>query len=195
MPRAPGNGDPLPQSRPNLAAARRASAYTRGEIVGRVAWACASPLFALSPRPFFAWRRFLLRLFGARVGSQANVYSSTSIRLPWQLEIGEGSTLGERVLVYNLGLVRIGSLVTVSQGAHLCAGTHDHRDPAMLLQRPPITIGDDAWICADAFVGPGVSVGEGAVVGARAVVVKDVEPWTIVAGNPARPVGPRRLRA
>ena len=84
--------------------------------------------------------------------------------------------------------------MTVSQRAHLCAGTHDFRDPAMPLLRPPITIHDDAWICADAFIGPGVEIGSGAVVGARAVVVKGVAAWMIVAGNPAREIGKREIR-
>jgi putative colanic acid biosynthesis acetyltransferase WcaF len=91
--------------------------------------------------------------------------------------------------------VTIGEKVTISQRAHLCAGTHDHTDPAMPLRKPPIEVGDQAWVCADAFVGPGVAVGEGAVVGARAVAVGDVEAWTIVAGNPARVVGKRELDA
>ena len=84
--------------------------------------------------------------------------------------------------------------MTISQRAHLCAGTHDHTDPSMPLQRLPIVIGDQVWICADAFVGPGVTIGEGALVGARAVAVKDVEPWQIVAGNPARPIRKRVMK-
>lgn len=85
----------------------------------------------------------------------------------------------------------IGSKVTISQRVHLCAGSHDFRDPAMTLIKPPINIGDEAWVCADAFVGPGVSVGAGAVVAARAVVVKNVEACTIVGGNPAKEIGKR----
>ena len=135
----------------------------------------------------------MLRAFGATVGPGVHVYPSAIITLPWLLEVGEWSALGDSVLVYNLGSVRIGSRVTISQRAHLCAGTHDYRQASMPLERRPISIGDAAWICADAFVGPGVSVGEGAVVGARAVVVRDVEPWTVVAGNPARVVGRRSL--
>ncbi len=77
---------------------------------------------------------------------------------------------------------------------HLCAGTHDYADPSMPLLKPPITVGDQAWVCADAYIGPGVTIGEGAVVGARAVIVKDVPPWTIVAGNPARPIKKRVIR-
>ena len=61
------------------------------------------------------------------------------------------------------------------------------------LLTPPIRVDDQAWICADAFVGPGVTIGEGAIVGARGVAVKDVGPWDIVAGNPARFVKKRVL--
>ncbi len=89
-------------------------------------------------------------------------------------------------LSYNLGTITIGQRTTISQRAHLCAGTHDYRDPAMRLLKPPSHIADDAWICAEAFVRPGVTIGEGAVVGARAVAVKDVPAWTVVVGNPAK---------
>jgi putative colanic acid biosynthesis acetyltransferase WcaF len=123
------------------------------------------------------------------------MYPSARIYFPWNIELGDWSAVGENTLVYNLGRITIGKKVTISHGAHLCAGSHDYRMPDMPLLKPPITIGDQAWICADAFVGPGVTVGEGAVVGARAVVVKDVEPWTIVAGNPACAIKKRELAA
>ena len=105
---------------------------------------------------------------------------------PWHLEAGDESAIGEHVFIYNLGRVTLGARVTISHRAHLCAGTHDHTKPDFPLLRPPIVIGSDAWICADAFVGPGVTVGEGAIVGARAVAMKDVKPRSIVVGNPAR---------
>jgi len=97
--------------------------------------------------------------------------------------------------VYNLGLLSIGRRVTISQYAHLCGGTHDHTSPGLELVRSPIRIEDDAWIAAEAFVGPDVRVGAGAIVGARAVVVKDVAPWSIVAGNPARVIGARTIQS
>jgi putative colanic acid biosynthesis acetyltransferase WcaF len=175
----------------DVAANRQAVKYTRGELVGRVLWSLARPLFRGSPRPLFAWRRGLLRLFGAKVGAHVHVYPSARIFLPWQLEIGDWSSVGEDVLIYNLGPVRLGRRVTISHRAHLCAGTHDYRRPDLPLLKPPISIGDDAWICTDAFVGPDVTVGDGAVVGARAVAVRDVAPWCGVAGNPARPIGTR----
>lgn len=172
---------------------RRLRPYSRGEYLGRILWALTTPLFRLSPRPLFGWRRFLLRLFGAQVGHQVHVYPSAVVYLPWNLTIGDKASIGEWALVYNLGRVTIGARATVSHRAHLCAGTHDYRDPIMPLLRLPIEIGPQAWICADAFIGPNVRIGEGAIVGAAAVVVRDVPNWRIVAGNPAREIKERQL--
>lgn len=177
----------------NVESCRRLKPYSSREYLGRVLWTMASPLFRFSPRPFFGWRRLLLRLFGAHIGSEAHVYPSARIYLPWNLSMGNQASIGEWALVYNLGPVTIGERATISHRAHLCAGTHDYRDPNLPLLRLPIAIGAQAWICADAFVGPGRSVGEGAIVGAGAVVVEDVPRWQIVAGNPARVIKPRTL--
>jgi putative colanic acid biosynthesis acetyltransferase WcaF len=178
----------------DMQANREARKYSGGEMLRRVLWMLAGPLFRFSPRPCFGWRRFLLRAFGARVGERVHIYGSATIYYPWNLEIGDLSSIGEHALIYDLGPIRIGSQVTISQRAHLCAGTHDFEAPDFPLLKPPIVVGDQAWICADAFVGPGVKVGEGAVVGARAVAVKDVAPWTVVAGNPARAIRQRTIR-
>lgn len=174
-------------------AARSARAYGREELVRRVAWSGIELLYRWSPRLLFEWRCFLLRRMGASIGEHVQVHPDSRIALPWLLTIGDWSAIGDGSIVYNLGPVRLGSHVTVSQRAHLCAGSHDHRRSDMPLLRSGITIGDDAWICAEAFVGPGVTIGEGAVVGARAVVTRDVEPWTIVAGNLARQIGRRSI--
>ena len=173
---------------------RRATKYTWREQLLRVAWVLGKWLFRLAPRPLHGLRAGILRVFGARVGRQVHVYPSAEIYFPWNFEIGDWSAIGEHALIYNLGQVSIGARTTISQRAHVCAGTHDYTDRSLPLLRPPIRIGDDAWIAADAFVGPGVVVGDGAVVGARAVVVRDVPPWTVVAGNPARAVRVRELR-
>jgi putative colanic acid biosynthesis acetyltransferase WcaF len=111
--------------------------------------------------------------------------------MPWNLDLGDQATIGDRVSLYALGPIRVGARATVSQNAHLCAGTHDFRRADFPLVKAPVTIGADAWICADAFVGPGVTVGDHAVVGARAVAVRSVESRAVVAGNPARVVGLR----
>jgi putative colanic acid biosynthesis acetyltransferase WcaF len=177
----------------NVEKNRRARKYSSGELARRVLWTLAQPLFRFSPRPCFGWRRFLLRCFGAKVGHSVHVYPTATIYFPWNLEAGDETAIGERVLIYNLGRVTLGPRVTVSHGAHVCAGTHDHTKPDFPLLRPPIMIGPEAWICADAFVGPGVIIGEGAIVGARAVAMKDVRPWSIVVGNPARETKRRKI--
>lgn len=170
----------------DIRANRQARKWTSTEQLGRVLWAFVWPFFAFSPRPLWQWRRFILRVFGARVGTGAHIYPSVRIAIPWHLEIGEYAAIGDRVVLYSLGRIEIGKSATISQGAHLCAGTHDYRDPTLPLLKLPISIGQGAWICADAFVGPGVTVGNLAIVGARAVAMKNVPPSTIVAGNPAR---------
>ena len=179
----------------DVKANRSAAKYSRQELLLRLLWGCAAPLFRFSPRTCFGWRSFLLRLFGARVGRETHIYNSATVYLPWNFEIGSQSSVGEHALVYSLGKITIGDQATVSQRAHLCAGTHDFSDPALPLLKPPIVVRDRAWICADAFVGPGVTVGEGAIVGARGVAVRDVGPWDIVAGNPARFVRKRVMKA
>ena len=178
----------------NIEGNRASQKYPLRIQLMRIAWSVGRILFRLVPRPLYAPRRSILRCFGAKVGRQVNVANTATIYFPWNLEIGDWSAIGERAMIYNLGKITIGEKATVSQGAHLCAGSHDFSDPATLLLKPPILIGDQAWVCADAFVGPGVVVGEGAVIGARAVAVKNVEPWTVVAGNPAHFIKKRELK-
>lgn len=178
----------------NIAANRQAQKYTRREQCARVLWALAQPLFRYSPRPLFGWRRVLLRLFGASIGPHVHIHPSVRIMFPWQLQVGAWSAIGEQVRLYNLGPITIGTQVTISQQAHLCAGTHDYTQADMPLLKLPIRVENQAWVCADAFIGPNVTVAEGVIVGARAVVVQDVPAWTIVAGNPARRLGERRLQ-
>lgn len=143
-------------------------------------------LFRPSPSPAARWRLFLLRLFGAKVAGTANVRSTVRILHPWLLTMGDHSSIGDRVHVYNLGQLSIGDQTSISQNTHLCGGTHDYQQPALPLIRAEIRIGSGVWICADAFIGPGVHIGDNAIVAARAVVVKDVPPNLIVGGNPAR---------
>jgi putative colanic acid biosynthesis acetyltransferase WcaF len=174
---------------------RAAAKYSAAEMRRRILWSVGVWLFRLSPRPCFGWRCFVLRCFGAKIGEHVNTYASTKIYFPWNLTVGNWSAIGEDALIYNLGSVTIGEKVTISHRAHLCAGTHDYSRADLPLLKPAITIHDQAWICADAFVGPGVVVGEGAVVGACAVVMREVEPWMVVAGNPAKVIKRRELKS
>ncbi|MFC3093302.1 putative colanic acid biosynthesis acetyltransferase [Alteromonas sediminis] len=158
----------------------------------RLLWLCCYlVLFRFSPTPLFFWRRFLLRAFGSKLGHGVNIYPSAKIWLPGNLEMKHKSTLGPSVKLYNQGRVVISEGATISQGAYICASTHDYNDPLHPLILGPITIGKHAWICADAFIGPNVNVADGCVIGARAVVNKNTESWSVYAGNPARKVNDR----
>lgn len=151
-------------------------------------------LAAWTPPQARAWRRLLLRAFGAKIAAGANVYPSAKIWYPPNLEMGACATLGPRVRCYNQGNITIAAYAIVSQDASLCASTHDHEDPCFQLVTRPIHIGAHAWVAAEAFVGPGVTVGEGAVLGARGAAFVDLDPWTIYRGNPVIAAKPRRMR-
>jgi putative colanic acid biosynthesis acetyltransferase WcaF len=141
-----------------------------------------------------SWKRMLLRLFGAKIDSTAGVYSSARIYYPANLTMEAHSCLADGVNCYNVAPRKIGEQVTVSQEAYLCTASHDITDPLHHLVTAPITIERDAWIGARAYVGMGVTIGEGTVVGATASVYKDVEPWTVVGGNPARFIKNREIK-
>jgi putative colanic acid biosynthesis acetyltransferase WcaF len=143
-------------------------------------------LFRPTPKPFYPWRVLLLRLFGAQVSGKPFVAASAIVRMPWQLVLEDRACLGARSEVYNLARVILRARCTVAQQAYLCAGTHDFSDPALPLVVGEIEIGEDAFVGARAFVLPGVVIGAGAVVGACSVVTKDVPPWAVVVGNPAK---------
>lgn len=178
--------EPRQGTRDDTLRVRRTSPYSSREKIARVLWAIVQgTLFRASFHNWYGFRRALLRIFGAKLHRSAHVRRTVSIECPWNLTLGAESSVGDRAVLYCLGPVAIGARVTISQGAHLCAGTHDHRRATMPLVRTPIVIGDEAWIAADAFVGPGVTVGEGAILGARGVAMRGLAPWTIYVGNPA----------
>lgn len=168
--------------------------YTLSEYLRRCAWLIVQATFIrFSPPRAFAWRRWWLRLFGAQLAPTARTGRTTQVFQPWMLTMGRHSHLADRVLAYSAGPITVGDHTIVSQGAYLCAGTHDYTQPNLPLQRPPITIGSGVWICTEAFIGPGVTVGDNSVVGARAVVSKDVPAGVVVAGNPATIIKPRPM--
>ncbi|MGK6351564.1 WcaF family extracellular polysaccharide biosynthesis acetyltransferase [Parapedobacter sp. DT-150] len=150
-------------------------------------------LFRYSPRPFHGWRTLLLRLFGAKIGRGVHVYPRVKIWAPWNLEIGDESGVANGVNLYSQGKITIGKRAVLSQGAYICAGTHDYTKKGFPLVTKPIVIEDHAWIAAEAFIHPGVTIGEGSVVGARSVVTKDTPPWMVCSGFPAKPLMPREL--
>lgn len=147
---------------------------------------CAGPIFRY-------WRIIVLRLWGAKIGRRCAISASAKIWAPWNLEIGDYVAVGPRAEIYDVDKIVMGSNITVSQDAYLCTASHDISRLKKPLVMKRIVIEDSAWVAARTIVLPGVTIGEGAVVAAGAVVTKDVAPWTVVGGNPAKVIKKRVL--
>ena len=161
-------------------------------LVWEVVWAV---LFRTTPRWCLnGWRCFLLRVFGAKIGSGVRIQGGAKVWQPWRLKIGDNSWIDGGVSLYSVDDIVIGANAVISDGAFICTATHDISSETFELQTMPVLIGDSAWVCAKATVLPGVKVGEGAIVAAGSVVSKDVEPWTVIGGNPAKFIKKRELR-
>jgi putative colanic acid biosynthesis acetyltransferase WcaF len=166
--------------------------YSRSEYVRRLLWNIVqATLFRYSLPHAFGFRRWLVRLFGAKIGPHSGMRPNVKIVHPWLLEMGDWSMLGHGVVIYNLGPVKIGDHSVLSQGVYVCAGTHDYTKPNLPLVRPTITIGSGVWVAAQAFLGPGVTIGDNSVIAACAVVVKDVPDGVVAGGNPCRVIKAR----
>lgn len=171
------------------------SPFSLKNKLGRYLWGWVwLVLFRPSPGFAYAWRRVLLRMFGAKIAGGAVVHRTAKIWAPWHLEMDAQSCIGEHVDCYCGERIRLGVRAVVSQYSLLCAASHDYESDGMPGFQKPIEIGAYAWIAADSYVGPGVRVGEGAVIGARSSVYKDVPPWTVVGGNPAKILKQRQWR-
>lgn len=162
----------------------------RRKFLWLLVWAC---FYRFLPRPLRGLRLKILRAFGAKLGPGVNIRPSARIWHPWLLSMGAHSCLADDVVIYNLGPVHIGDHTVISQNSYVCAGSHDYTKPNLPLTRPTIRIGSGVWICAQAFIGPGVTIGDNAIVGAASCVNKDVPANTIVAGNPAQTVRERPM--
>lgn len=168
--------------------------FSMGNRIRRASWEIvAFLLFRYSPKIFHSWRSFLLRCFGAKVGSGVHVYPGVKIWAPWNLELADECGIANGVILYSQGKISIGQQAVISQGSHLCAGTHDYNQFGFPLITKPIKIGSQAWIAAESFIHPGVSVGEGCVIGARSVVNHDMPAWMICAGHPCQPIKERQI--
>jgi putative colanic acid biosynthesis acetyltransferase WcaF len=160
----------------------------------RLGWGIVWGLFGRwTPVPLHGWRRFLLRCFGAKIDGTAKVYPGVKIWYPPNLSMDAYACMAGGVNCYSMDRIELGKYALVSQGAHLCSGSHNIDSPEFQLFTKPIMIADNAWIAAEAFVGPGVKVGEYAVLGARAVAFRDLAAMTVYAGNPAQALRKRKL--
>ena len=160
--------------------------------IARLIWAVVYALFfRFSPRPFHGWRSLLLRLFGAKIGKGVHIYPGAKIWAPWNLVVKDRAGVASGAILYTQAEIIIGKNAVVSQGAHLCAGTHDYQKPGFPLIAKPIVLGDYSWVAAEVFIHPGVEIGEGAVIGARSVVVSSMPEWKIGTGFPCKPIKDR----
>lgn len=163
----------------------------RGAVVVQLWWIVQGVLFRPSPQFLYGWRRFLLRLFGAKIGKGVIVRPSVSITYPWKLTIDDYAWVGDDVDLYTLGEIEIGKNSVVSQRSYLCTGSHDFEDLSFAIYAKKITIKEECWLATDVFVAPGVTIGKGAVVGARSSVFKTIDGGKVYMGTPVKVVKER----
>lgn len=168
--------------------------YPLSWYIRRSLWeAVRLTIFQFSPSKTNGWRRWLLGVFGAKLAPTVVIRPTARVKHPWLLTMGAYSCLADNVEMYNLGPVSIGDHTVISQNVHVCNGTHDYTKPNLPLLRPTSKIGSGVWVCADAFIGPGVTIGDNCIIAAAAVVTKDVPANMIAGGNPARVIKPRPM--
>ncbi len=168
---------------------RTGPSFSLTNRIKRLFWNIVYVLFfKYSPKPLHGWRRIILKIFNAKVGKGIHVYGKVKIWAPWNLHLGDFCGVGDGVNLYSQDKIYIGKYAVISQGAHLCAGTHDYTKPGFPLITKPIIIGDYAWIASEAFIHPGVTIGAGTIVGARSVVTADLPEWQVCSGFPCKPI-------
>ena len=171
-------------------------AVTKSVKRRRLVWLVVWKILA-SWLPYFIgsrWRVWLLKCFGMKHQGHVSVYPSVKVWAPWNVEMGSYVAIDDEVNLYSAAKITIGTKVAISREAFICTASHDITKANRPLVTAPITIGDGVWIGARAIILPGVTIGEGAVVAAGAVVTKDVEPWAVVGGNPAKVIKMRELK-
>lgn len=164
----------------------------RGKLVTLTWQLVQGSLFRFSPQPFYGWRRFLLSLFGAKVGRGVLIRPTARVTYPWKVVLGDYCWIGDDAEIYSLGPITIGAHAVISQRSYICAGTHDYHDILFPLVARPVVVEDEAWVATGCFVAPGVTIGRGAILAACTTAIKDVPAGAIMAGTPAKQVGVRK---
>lgn len=168
--------------------------YSKRNRIARATWQVVyTLLFLTTPRPLHKWRVFLLSIFGAKLGRGCCIYPTAKIWAPWNLSCGDSVAVGDGANIYNPARVTLDSHCIISEGAFLCAATHDPNDFNFRLYSKPIFVGSYAWVGARSNILPGVTVGQGAVLGLGSTATKDLQPWCIYVGSPARMISRRTL--
>ncbi len=163
----------------------------RNALTVQLWWLASTFLFRLSPQFMYGWRRFLLRVFGAKIGAKVIIRPSAQITYPWKVEIGDYSWIGDEVILYSLGNIEIGSNTVISQRSYLCTGSHDYSSKNFDIYAHKIIIGSKCWLATDVYVAPSVTIGDGTIVGARSSVFKNLPSNKICIGSPAKAIKDR----
>jgi len=163
----------------------------RSAFVVQLWWIAQGVLFRPTPQFMYGWRAFLLRRFGARIGRGVKIRPGVKVTYPWRLTVGDYVWIGDGTELYTLAEIRIGSHVALAQDVAVITGSHRFREPSFEIYAEPIVIEDECWLCAGAFIHPGVTLARGSIVGARAVVHENTAPLSVNVGMPAKRVGYR----
>lgn len=165
----------------------------RSAVVCQLWWLVQDTVFRWSPQFLFGFRVWLLRLFGAKIGADVRIRSTTRVTYPWKLTIGDHVWVGDDCVFYNLAEIVLGNHVALAHDVYLCTGLHDYTRIEFPISAQGIHLEDEVWLPNDVFVGPGVTIGRGSLVGARSTVLNDLPPGMICYGYPAKPVRSRPM--
>lgn len=163
----------------------------KNALIVQIWWFSQALLINASPQFLYGWRRFVLRLFGAKIGKNVIIRPSVKITYPWKVKIGDYSWIGDDVVLYSLGEIEIGKNTVISQKSYICTGSHDMYKADFTIFHKKITIKDGCWIATDVFVAPGITIEDNVVVGARSSVFKSLPENKVCIGNPAKPIKDR----
>ncbi len=157
-------------------------------------WLVQAIVFPLTLHPMNGIRCWVLRLFGAQIGTGVIIRPTARFTYPWKVQIGDYSWIGDDVVLYSLDHIEMGQHCVISQNSYLCTGSHDISDPAFGLKTAPIQIENGVWVATDCFVAPGVQIGANAVIGARSSVFASMPMGYVCMGTPCHPKYPRKMK-
>lgn len=157
----------------------------KSKVMVQLWWLTEKTLFAWSPQFLYSWRRFLLRLFGAKIGKGVLLRPTVRVTYPWKVSIGDYTWLGEDCVIYSLGNITIGSHVAIAHGVYFNTGLHNYKNESFDIGSKPVVIEDQSWITNDVYIAPGVTIGKGCLIGARSSVFKSMPEGYVCYGNPA----------
>lgn len=165
----------------------------RNAFIVQLWWLVQAIFFKNSPQFMYGFRRFLLRIFGAKIGKNVIIRPSVKTTYPWKVSIGDFSWIGDDVVLYSLGDIKIGKNVVISQKSYLCTGSHDYLQSDFPIFAKTINIEDQCWLATDVFVAPGIIIEKGSIIGSRSSVYKNIPPNKVCIGNPAKIIRERKI--